>query len=84
MWPAQGGSGQLPYTARSPGKLKPELEEAFAVCGMRTEIRIHRGLHRPSAGRNTVMIGFDKPFYHVTERYPPALLLSFPLSFWDA
>jgi hypothetical protein len=62
MWPpTQGGSDQLPYIARSLGLPKPLLEEAFAECAPKYEpIVVYTD---PPPGRNTVMIGFDKPFY---------------------
>ena len=62
MWPpTQGGSDQLPYIARSLGLPKPLLEEAFGECAPKYEpIVVYTD---PPPGRNTVMIGFDRPFY---------------------
>jgi hypothetical protein len=62
MWPpTQGGSDQLPYIARSLGLPKPLLEEAFAECEPKYEpIVVYTD---PPPGRNTLMIGFDRPFY---------------------
>ena len=52
---------QLPYIARSLGLPKPLLEEAFAECAPKYEpIVVYTD---PPPGRNTVMIGFDRPFY---------------------
>jgi hypothetical protein len=63
MWsPTQGGADQLTYIARSLGLPKPLLEEAFAQCDppKYEPIVVYTD---PPPGRNTVMIGFDRPFY---------------------
>jgi len=62
MWPpTQGGADQLSYISRSLGLPKPLLEEAFSHCQPKYEpIVVYTD---PPEGRNTVMIGFDKPFY---------------------
>jgi len=62
MWPpTHGGADQLSYMSRSLGLPKPLLEEAFSHCAPKYEpIVVYTD---PPEGRNTVMIGFDRPFY---------------------
>ena len=62
MWPpTNGGADQLPYIARSLGLPKKLLEEAFGECAPKYEpIVVYTD---PPPGRNTVMVGFDRPFY---------------------
>ena len=62
MWPpTHGGAEQLSYISRSLGLPKPLLEEAFGECAPKYEpIVVYTD---PPPGRNTVMIGFDRPFY---------------------